>query len=105
MPTCPPTARIGGGAFLFRADQSWLKCSAALLTLCFGGCSIMPSSGPQAMDVRTSEENAAPQSLPYALVKLTPEVVHLLGRVNPRLSSAFADKTPPKTFRFGIGDT
>jgi polysaccharide export outer membrane protein len=57
------------------------------------------------MDVRTSEENAAPQSLPYALVKLTPEVVHLLGGANPRLSSAFADKTPPKTFRFGIGDT
>ncbi len=45
-----------------------------------------------------------PASLPYAPVKLTPEVVRVLGRYTPRLSSAFADRTPPKAFRFGIGD-
>lgn len=56
------------------------------------------------MDVRSSEVGA-PESLPYALVKLTPDVVHVLGRYTPRLSTAFADRSPPKAFRFGVGDT
>jgi polysaccharide biosynthesis/export protein len=64
----------------------------------------MPSSGPQGMDVRTSQAGE-PDSLPYALVKLTPEVVRILGQYTPRLSRAFADRSPPKAFRFGIGDT
>jgi polysaccharide biosynthesis/export protein len=64
----------------------------------------MPASGPQSMDVRTAQAGLEPASLPYALVKLTPEVVRVLGRYAPRLSSAFADRTPPKAFRFGIGD-
>ena len=65
----------------------------------------MPASGPQSMDVRTSSENGQPESLPYALVRLTPEVVRILGRYTPRISTAFADRTPPKAFHFGIGDT
>jgi polysaccharide export outer membrane protein len=56
------------------------------------------------MDIRTSQAGE-PESLPYALVKLTPEVVRILGRYTPRLSTAFADRSPPKAFRFGIGDT
>ncbi|UTD27949.1 sugar ABC transporter substrate-binding protein [Bradyrhizobium sp. WD16] len=56
------------------------------------------------MDVRTASEGAEPAALPYALVKLTPEVVRILGRYTPRLSSAFADRSPPKAFRFGVGD-
>jgi polysaccharide biosynthesis/export protein len=63
----------------------------------------MPADGPRDMDIRTSQAGQ-PDSLPYALVKLTPEIAHILGRYTPRLSSAFADKTPPKSFRFGIGD-
>jgi polysaccharide export outer membrane protein len=65
----------------------------------------MPTSGPLAMDVRSAQAGLEPASLPYALVKLTPEVVGVLGRYAPRLSSAFADRTPPKSFRFGIGDS
>ena len=64
----------------------------------------MPSTGPQSWDVRTSQAGE-PESLPYALVKLTPEIVRILGRYTPRLSTAFADRSPPKAFRFGIGDT
>jgi polysaccharide export outer membrane protein len=64
----------------------------------------MPASGPQSMDVRTAQAGFEPASLPYAPVKLTPEVVRVLDRYAPRLSSAFADRTPPKAFRFGIGD-
>jgi polysaccharide export outer membrane protein len=75
----------------------------AFLALSCAGCSIMPASGPQSMDVRTSQAGE-PESLPYALVKLTPEIVRILGRYTPRLSTAFADRSPPKAFRFGIGD-
>ncbi|MCA6107173.1 polysaccharide export protein [Bradyrhizobium sp. CNPSo 4026] len=64
-----------------------------------------PGSGPLATDVRTASEGLEPAALPYALVKLTPEVVEVLGRYTPRLSSAFADRAPAKSFRFGIGDT
>lgn len=46
-----------------------------------------------------------PDSLPYGLVKLTPEAVRILGQYTPRLSSAFANRTPPKAFRFGFNDT
>jgi polysaccharide biosynthesis/export protein len=64
----------------------------------------MPVDGPESMDIR-SQRAGADESLPYALVKLTPEVVRVLGRYTPRLSTAFADRSPPKAFRFGIGDT
>lgn len=57
-----------------------------------------------AMDVRTEGQVVQPASLPYALVKLTPDVIRVLGRYTPRLSTAFADHTPPKAFHFGIGD-
>lgn len=45
-----------------------------------------------------------PAALPYALVKLRPETIAVLDRAMPRLSTAFADRAPPKAFRFGIGD-
>jgi polysaccharide export outer membrane protein len=64
----------------------------------------MPASGPQSHEVQTEQHDLVPASLPYALVRLTPEVVRVLGRYSPRLSTAFADRTPPKAFRFGIGD-
>ncbi|KQW22234.1 sugar ABC transporter substrate-binding protein [Afipia sp. Root123D2] len=63
----------------------------------------MPASGPQSMDVRMQTADA--ESLPYALIKLSPEVVRTLGQFTPRLSTAFANRSPPKAFRFGIGDT
>ena len=68
------------------------------------GCTLMPASGPQSMDIRNAGATE-PESLPYALVKLNPDVVRILAKFTPRLSSAFADKSPPKAFLFGIGDT
>jgi polysaccharide export outer membrane protein len=83
----------------------WARVTVGFLALCCVGCSsILPSSGPQSNEVRTAQHDLVPASLPYALVKLSPEVVRVLGRYAPRLSSAFADQTPPKAFRFGIGD-
>ena len=62
--------------------------------------------GPLATDVQTGREaGIEPAVLPYALVKLKPEVLEVLDRHIPRLSTAFAKKTPPKAFRFGVGDT
>jgi polysaccharide biosynthesis/export protein len=81
---------------------SWVKLPVALLALASAGCSFMPASGPQSIDIRNQVTETA--SLPYALVKLTPEIDRLLSRLTPRLSTAFADRTPPKAFRFGIGD-
>lgn len=92
------------GAFLFVADQSWARITIALLALSCAGCAIMPDTGPQSMDIRTSQA-AEPESLPYALVKLQPETVRILAQYTPKLSNAFANRTPPKAFRFGIGDT
>ena len=93
------------GAILTSASQSWAKIAAGFLALCCAGCSsIMPASGPQSHEVQTAQHDLVPASLPYALVRLSPEVVRVLGRYTPRLSSAFADRTPPKAFRFGIGD-
>ena len=86
------------------SNHSWGKMLIVLLALSCAGCAIMPADGPQSLDIRTSQAGE-PESLPYALVKLTPEVVRLLGQYTPRLSTAFADRSPPKAFRFGIGDT
>jgi polysaccharide export outer membrane protein len=55
------------------------------------------------MDVRMHA--ADEDSLPYAFVKLDPNVVKILAQYTPRLSTAFANRSPPKAFRFGIGDT
>jgi polysaccharide biosynthesis/export protein len=60
----------------------------------------MPASGPASTDVVP----LVPNSRPYAFVKLTREVVDILGQYAPRLSNAFTDRRPPLDLRFGIGD-
>lgn len=75
-----------------------------LLTLAgfLGACSIMPTSGPASYDVRAGQQD--PESLPYALVKLTPAVAEVLSRSSERIGATFPDRTPPKEIRLGIGD-
>jgi polysaccharide export outer membrane protein len=67
-----------------------------------GGCAYMPANGPANSDVRSG--SADPDSLPYALVKLTPEAIATLERTTPRLSASMANRKPPAQIRFGIGD-
>jgi len=46
-----------------------------------GGCSVMPASGPAGPDVAAASTDIVPsaaQSVPYALVGLTPEIVERL---------------------------
>lgn len=80
------------------------KLAVTGLALLSAGCSIVPATGPQGADVLNKSQGGQPVAVPYALVKVTPEIVRTLGRYTPRLSTAFADRTPPKTFHFGVGD-
>jgi polysaccharide biosynthesis/export protein len=77
------------------------------LAFVLGGCSLMPASGPAGTDVVTASTDVAPtaaDSVPYALVKLTPEIIERLGQYEPRFSNSFTDRRPPLAFHFGIGD-
>jgi polysaccharide export outer membrane protein len=67
-----------------------------------GGCAWMPASGPASTDIRAGQRDAA--SLPYALVRVTPQVVDILAKAAPRLVTEFGDRRPAKQVRFGIGD-
>src|SRR5436305_1291862 len=69
--------------------------------LALGGCGTLPAGGPSSWDVWAWREN---QNLPYAFVPVTAEVVAVLARIKPRLATAFADRRPSSTVRFGIGD-
>ena len=79
----------------------------ALVTmLALGGCgsnTFLPSYGPLSIDVRT--HSTEPDALPYASVRLSPEVVDILATIQPRLGTIFAESgVPPPTIRFGVGD-
>jgi polysaccharide biosynthesis/export protein len=89
---------------LITATRKTARCAVAALALFSAGCSIVPATGPQGGDVLNGSEGGVPAALPYALVKLTPAVVQVLGRYAPQLSTAFADRAPPKAFHFGTGD-
>jgi polysaccharide biosynthesis/export protein len=77
-------------------------CGMAIALWC-ASCSIMPGNGPESFDVRAGQVND-PNHLPYALVKLTPQVVEIMARNTPRLTGAFTDRRMPSELRFGIGD-
>src|SRR5580698_6033795 len=83
------TSAIAGGILLAAA--------AALV-----GCGIMPASGPSGIEVRSGHEDFG--SLPYALIKISPEVVSILAADAPRLGKEFRDSRPPKGIVFGVGD-
>jgi polysaccharide export outer membrane protein len=70
--------------------------------LAMAGCGIMPANGPAGMEVYAGQKDR--RSLPYALVKITPQVVSVLAENTPRLGVTFKDRRPPKGIVFGIGD-
>ncbi len=73
----------------------------AVLATSLGGCWLMPAAGPFALDVYTG----ATSSVPYSLVKLTPESVQALAEYEPAvLAGTFKDKRGPSSIVFGIGD-
>ena len=78
-----------------------LRVSLLCCPLWLGGCGTMSASGPATSDIVSAPRKAV--SIPYALVRVTPEVTSVLGRHAPRLLT-FADRRPPSNLRFGIGD-
>ena len=70
---------------------------------CTAGCGLMPTSGPAVEDVQAAG-TTHPVSLPYELVKLTPQVVQILAASTPTFASTFSDRRVPGEIRFGVGD-
>jgi polysaccharide biosynthesis/export protein len=68
-----------------------------------GACSLMPSNGPASYDVK-SERAYEPDSLPYAVVRITQQTEGVIAEYNPRISGTFPDRRVPKELKFGIGD-
>ena len=67
-----------------------------------GGCSLVPAAGPADYNIRAESS----PTVPYALVKLTPESVSIVAHYEPRgLAGVFPDKKlPPSRIKFGVGD-
>src|SRR5690242_8174359 len=90
--------------------ENWRSFRNGLLiasALGLSGCALMPANGPAGTDVVTASAAIVPpavQTLPYALVRLTPELIEALDRYEPRFSNSFTDRRPPVAFHFGVGD-
>src|SRR5215471_10488080 len=65
-------------------------------------CSMFPASGPASFDLRN--QRVDPDGVPYALVRITPEVEKVLESKAPRIAQVFPDRGGPGEIRFGIGD-
>jgi polysaccharide export outer membrane protein len=75
-----------------------------VLALAGGACSIMPTTGPEIGEIHRGGNPDDPTRLPYALVKLTPQVIDILASHAPRIGTVFPDRRPPREITFGIGD-
>jgi len=73
-----------------------------LLALVSSGCALMPQSGPDENYVFSQAQ--FPDSLPYALVKVTPSILPILAHNQPSLYNSFVDRRPPRDILLGIGD-
>ena len=87
--------RICGG--IVRAAAAFL-----LLSVIVAGCGL-PQAGPAGWDIRNGKEKT-PESIPYALVKLSPNVLDILAHGLPRFAASFPERRAPEQIRFGIGD-
>ena len=82
-----------------------LRCGLiSLLTLVLlgaGGCSFFPVNGPTSVDI----DSGTSPTVPYALIKLSPETIDILAAHEPKgLAGAFTDRRPSANITFGIGD-
>lgn len=77
---------------------------AALAALGAAGCSFLsdfPRSGPASEAIMSGQS----PTIPYQLVKVTPETIDILAAHEPKgLAGAFTDQRPPSKIVFGIGD-
>jgi polysaccharide biosynthesis/export protein len=72
------------------------------LAIALGGCLLLPSSGPDSLDLNAG---VSPSGINYDIIKLSPEVVKILAEFGPlSISAVFGDRRPPPEIKFGIGD-
>src|SRR5262249_1449728 len=64
----------------------------------------MPTTGPEIGEIYRGGNSDDPTRLPYALVKITPQVTDTLASYAPRIATVFPDRRPAKEITFGIGD-
>ena len=75
MPISLPCSPLELRNVLIRALQIGARIAVGITTLFCAGCIITPGSGPLGADVQRAKEGSEPAALPYALVKLTPDIV------------------------------
>jgi polysaccharide export outer membrane protein len=73
-----------------------------LLSVGIAGCGL-PQNGPSGWDIRNGRAKT-PESIPYALVKLSPDTLDVLAHSLPRFAATFPERRAPEQIRFGIGD-
>jgi len=84
------------------AELAAIPALFAVLILLSGCETFLPSAGPSADAI---EAGASTASLPYTLVKLTPQVIDVVGdRGASEIAATFGDRRPPPEIRFGVGD-
>jgi polysaccharide biosynthesis/export protein len=75
--------------------------------LALSACWELPTNGPTSADVLATQPNS-PDLLPYAVIKVTPEVESIVASFAPRLAAGAgpiaAQGPSPTDIRFGIGD-
>jgi polysaccharide export outer membrane protein len=76
---------------------------AGSVALAAGGCTITPAAGPYTVSVVTGV-STEPETLPYSLVKLTPEKLAILAANRPKFGRIFSSRPGPSEIRFGVGD-
>ncbi len=82
--------------------KKYLAIACCLVASTFlGGCGFVSMSGPASVDVKNENTTV----LPFAVVKLNPDVVSVLEKFEPNgLPGVLSDSRPPASIRFGIGD-
>jgi polysaccharide export outer membrane protein len=76
---------------------------AAGVLITSGACTILPAAGPASQEV-VSTQSTSPETLPYSLVRLTPDAIEVLATNRPRFARFFSSRPGPSEIRFGIGD-
>lgn len=84
-----------------RLLRSITRISVIGLALVVSGCALLPSAGPNSVVVQSE----AMSSIPYAVVKLTPEAIDVLAKYEPAgLAGVFSSSKQPTSIRFNYGD-
>src|SRR5262245_8465479 len=77
---------------------------AAGAVVALGGCTLFPASGPAPQEVIATASVETTDSLPYSLVRVTPETLEVLAANRSRFARVFPSRSGPTDIRFGVGD-